>query len=489
MAFNKLEKEKQKLVSEKCQSILVTLLRDEDNKYCVDCDAKGPRWASWNLGIFLCIRCAGIHRNLGVHISRVKSVNLDAWTPEQIACIQNMGNSKARAVYEANLPDNFRRPQTDSSLEAFVRAKYEQKKYIAKEWVEPPPPKPAFDIEEELRKEKEKKRNKNKSFQSSGTVGDIQANPLPRPSNSNSTLVTTAINAEKIVQKTENGKTSDDLLGLDMNSTANARPDDDSFGLFVSSLPSKETNCEIKAESKATSNEESDFFNQKAPTDDKKVMSKESILSLYGSAPPPSLPPTQQPIGSQSTQFNGLNSSLFMGQFGPNSQPMASQTPNPMFVSQNTGIDPLQAPMGQTSNLMSQSNFPLTTNPFLANTSKGSNFGQQTVQQLPQHMATLQLNPMPASNPNTNPIPNNNWFQMGPQSTGLPVPQPGGINPFMTGAPIPAGVPFGNNFGSAGLNSGSMFPQTDNSGSQWAFNGNQTLNQSSGVTASTNLWQ
>ena len=44
----------------------------------------GPRWASWNLGVFLCIRCAGIHRNLGVHISRVKSVNLDSWTPEQI---------------------------------------------------------------------------------------------------------------------------------------------------------------------------------------------------------------------------------------------------------------------------------------------------------------------------------------------------------------------------------------------------------------------
>lgn len=45
----------------------------------------GPRWASWNLGVFLCIRCAGIHRNLGVHISRVKSVNLDSWTPEQIS--------------------------------------------------------------------------------------------------------------------------------------------------------------------------------------------------------------------------------------------------------------------------------------------------------------------------------------------------------------------------------------------------------------------
>lgn len=45
----------------------------------------GPRWASWNLGIFLCIRCAGIHRNLGVHVSRVKSVNLDSWTAEQVA--------------------------------------------------------------------------------------------------------------------------------------------------------------------------------------------------------------------------------------------------------------------------------------------------------------------------------------------------------------------------------------------------------------------
>lgn len=48
------------------------------------CSVSGPRWASWNLGVFMCIRCAGIHRNLGVHISRVKSVNLDQWTPEQM---------------------------------------------------------------------------------------------------------------------------------------------------------------------------------------------------------------------------------------------------------------------------------------------------------------------------------------------------------------------------------------------------------------------
>ena len=77
--------EKQVKLQEKYQAILSAMLREEDNKYCVDCDAKGPRWASWNLGVFLCIRCAGIHRNLGVHISKVKSVNLDQWTAEQIA--------------------------------------------------------------------------------------------------------------------------------------------------------------------------------------------------------------------------------------------------------------------------------------------------------------------------------------------------------------------------------------------------------------------
>ncbi|NWY47676.1 SMAP2 protein, partial [Sylvia atricapilla] len=97
------------------------------------CLSPGPRWASWNLGVFICIRCAGIHRNLGVHISRVKSVNLDQWTQEQIQCVQEMGNGKANRLYEAYLPENFRRPQTDQhpfSVESFIRDKYEKKKYM-----------------------------------------------------------------------------------------------------------------------------------------------------------------------------------------------------------------------------------------------------------------------------------------------------------------------------------------------------------------------
>ncbi|XP_054460435.1 stromal membrane-associated protein 1-like isoform X2 [Anoplopoma fimbria] len=126
------EREKAQKLNEQHQAILSKKLREEDNKYCADCEAKGPRWASWNLGVFICIRCAGIHRNLGVHISRVKSVNLDQWTSEQIQSIQDMGNTNARQLYEANLPESFRRPQTDQAVEFFIRDKYEKKKYYSK---------------------------------------------------------------------------------------------------------------------------------------------------------------------------------------------------------------------------------------------------------------------------------------------------------------------------------------------------------------------
>uniref|UniRef100_A0A915LII6 Arf-GAP domain-containing protein n=1 Tax=Meloidogyne javanica TaxID=6303 RepID=A0A915LII6_MELJA len=116
-----------KIETERLQGFLQELLREEENKYCADCEQKQPRWASWNLGVFLCIRCAGLHRNLGVHISKVKSVTLDSWTSEQVQSMRVMGNAKARAVYENELPPLFRRPQTDQSLEQFIRAKYEAK--------------------------------------------------------------------------------------------------------------------------------------------------------------------------------------------------------------------------------------------------------------------------------------------------------------------------------------------------------------------------
>ena len=58
------------------------------NSQCADCHARNPSWASWSLGVFLCMRCAAIHRKLGTHISKVKSLSMDSWSNEQVEVIQ-----------------------------------------------------------------------------------------------------------------------------------------------------------------------------------------------------------------------------------------------------------------------------------------------------------------------------------------------------------------------------------------------------------------
>ncbi|XP_077247160.1 uncharacterized protein LOC143886877 isoform X2 [Tasmannia lanceolata] len=108
--------------------ILDGLLRLPENRNCADCRSKAPRWASVNLGIFICIQCSGIHRSLGVHISKVRSATLDTWLPEQVSFMQAMGNEKSNSYWEAELPQNYDRV----GIENFIRAKYEEKKWAPK---------------------------------------------------------------------------------------------------------------------------------------------------------------------------------------------------------------------------------------------------------------------------------------------------------------------------------------------------------------------
>ncbi|KAM4099778.1 hypothetical protein ACB094_05G017500 [Castanea mollissima] len=74
------------------------------------------------------MQCSGIHRSLGVHISKVRSIALDTWLPEQVAFIQSMRNEKSNSYWEAELPPNYDRV----GIENFIRAKFEEKRWIAR---------------------------------------------------------------------------------------------------------------------------------------------------------------------------------------------------------------------------------------------------------------------------------------------------------------------------------------------------------------------
>ncbi|KAI4891599.1 hypothetical protein NFI96_020998 [Prochilodus magdalenae] len=391
------EREKAQKLNEQHQAILSKMLREEDNKYCADCEAKavegknwdlkwlaflsaGPRWASWNLGVFICIRCAGIHRNLGVHISRVKSVNLDQWTPEQIQSVQSMGNTKARQLYEAHLPDNFRRPQTDQqreplyrAVEFFIRDKYEKKKYYDKTAVNdsvkssdaalPSASSPSQAAEKnKLEKEREKKKEEKKREKETDKGNKPTTFDKKREDIQIDTRASPKKNAEPAI----------DLLGLDApavttssgtgsGSAAPISDDLDIFGPMVSNpLPSSTNSNQVvvsflllsffiqiiqfpvtaitpassnkaagsaatgssvgaatgtpgTAGAPAASQPDLDLFSEnnsssnKAEDSTKKPLSKDSILSLYGSSTVP-----QQP--AQAAMFIGASQMQFPAQ-------------------------------------------------------------------------------------------------------------------------------------------------------------------------------
>lgn len=89
------------------------LLRIPGNNYCCDCGSPNPRWSSINLGITLCIECSGVHRSLGVHYSKVRSLTLDDWEPEIIKVMAELGNNVVNKIYEANVPDGVQRATED----------------------------------------------------------------------------------------------------------------------------------------------------------------------------------------------------------------------------------------------------------------------------------------------------------------------------------------------------------------------------------------
>ncbi|XP_040828285.1 arf-GAP with GTPase, ANK repeat and PH domain-containing protein 1 isoform X5 [Ochotona curzoniae] len=126
-------KNKSRLTSQSEAMALQSIRNIRGNSHCVDCDTQNPNWASLNLGALMCIECSGIHRNLGTHLSRVRSLDLDDWPVELIKVMSSIGNELANSVWEENCQGRTK-PSLDSTREEkerWIRAKYEQKLFLA----------------------------------------------------------------------------------------------------------------------------------------------------------------------------------------------------------------------------------------------------------------------------------------------------------------------------------------------------------------------
>ncbi|XP_029943844.1 arf-GAP with Rho-GAP domain, ANK repeat and PH domain-containing protein 2 isoform X2 [Salarias fasciatus] len=106
---------------------------NEANRSCADCHAADPEWASVNLGVVICKKCAGQHRSLGPSLSKVRSLKLDSsiWSNELVELFLEVGNRNANSFWAANLPleEDLYSGASAEQRATFIRRKYRERKY------------------------------------------------------------------------------------------------------------------------------------------------------------------------------------------------------------------------------------------------------------------------------------------------------------------------------------------------------------------------
>jgi len=118
------------------RATVLEVARRPGNTRCADCEAFGEgvcTWAVVNWGTFICTHCAGAHRQMGTHVSRVRSVTLDAWTLDEVEFVRAMGNERANSIWEQEMLKGWRRPSAgaDHAERArFVEAKYVHQRFF-----------------------------------------------------------------------------------------------------------------------------------------------------------------------------------------------------------------------------------------------------------------------------------------------------------------------------------------------------------------------
>ncbi|KAK2520294.1 Asap1 [Columba guinea] len=135
MAFRGEQSTGENSLEDLTKAIIDDIQRLPGNEVCCDCGSPDPTWLSTNLGILTCIECSGIHREMGVHISRIQSLELDKLGTSELLLAKNVGNTSFNEIMEGNLPSPSPKPSPSSDMTArkeFITAKYVDHKFSRK---------------------------------------------------------------------------------------------------------------------------------------------------------------------------------------------------------------------------------------------------------------------------------------------------------------------------------------------------------------------
>lgn len=182
---------------------LEKLLQFEENKYCADCNTRNPNCVDLKFGCFLCMRCAGIHREF----SNIKTINMDEkWLTEGIPFLEKHGNFNINKIYESALTKYITKPTLYSSIKELKH--YIYNKYIGKLYCN----KSQYEL---YYADKSKTNNKNETIEnktsesSNVTEKNVTKKDIPKISSQNVSPIDKKIVNEKQVNKNEKQSNND----------------------------------------------------------------------------------------------------------------------------------------------------------------------------------------------------------------------------------------------------------------------------------------